>query len=100
MLNKNQRYAYVTNFSSGTISSYRVAPDGTLTLDNAVAAQSSPGQKSIRDENFTADGRFLYAIDINAQKIFGWWINNHNGHLVPIGSFAGLPATVAGIAAR
>lgn len=99
VLNKNQRYAYVTNFSSGTISSYRVAPDGTLTLNQAVAATSSPGQKSIRDENFSADGHFLYAIDINAQKIFGWQINR-DGSLVSIGSFGGLPSTVAGIAVR
>lgn len=100
VLNNNQRYAYVTNFSSGTISSYRVAQNGSLTLANAVVAQTSPGQKSTRDENFTPDGRFLYAIDVNAQKVFGWRINNLTGALIPVGSFPGLPATVAGIAVR
>jgi hypothetical protein len=34
----------------------------------------------------------------DAQKVFGWTVAD-DGELVPIGAFAGVPATVAGLAA-
>jgi 6-phosphogluconolactonase len=100
ILSKDERFAYVTNFGDGSISSYDVALDGHLTLHASVAtATSSFGQKSIRDEGRTPDGRYLYAIDITAQRVFGWSIQS-NGSLVHIGDVPGVPSTVAGIAVR
>ena len=44
MITNNQHYAYVTNNGSGTISSYRVAPDGSIALLQPVAATTgAPG---------------------------------------------------------
>ena len=40
----------------------------------------------------------LYAIDADAQRIFGWAVDE-NASLSPIGSWSGIPATVAGLAA-
>ena len=47
------RFAYVTNFGDGTISSYEIADDGSLELRNAVAGSTRLGEKGIRDEAIT-----------------------------------------------
>jgi 6-phosphogluconolactonase (cycloisomerase 2 family) len=99
IISKDDRFAYVTNFGDGTISSYDIALDGSLTLHDPVAATTTFGQLSIRDEELSIDGRFLYAIDITAQKVFGWRVEQ-NGSLVPIEAISGVPNTVAGIAVR
>jgi 6-phosphogluconolactonase len=92
------RFAYVTNFGDGTISSYEITGDGRLELRDAVAGSTRLGQKGVRDEAITRDGRFLYAIDTDAQKVFGWAVGS-DGDLASIGAFDGVPATVAGLAA-
>jgi 6-phosphogluconolactonase len=92
------RFAFVTNFGDGAISSYAISPDGALTLRDAVAGSTRLGQKGVRDEAITRDGGYLYAIDADAQQIFGWAIAE-NGELAAIGAFDGVPATVAGLAA-
>jgi 6-phosphogluconolactonase len=92
------RFAYVTNFGDGTISSYAIAGDGALTLREAVAGSTRLGEKGVRDEAITRDGRFLYAIDAEASRIFGWEIGQ-SGELAAIGAFDGVPPTVAGLAA-
>ena len=92
------RFAYVTNFGDGTISSYDIGNDGSLELRDAVAASTRLGQKGIRDEAITRDGSYLYAIDADAQKLFGWTVQS-DGTLVSVGAFEGVPATVAGLAA-
>jgi 6-phosphogluconolactonase len=88
----------VTNFGDGTISSYAIGGDGSLQLRDAVAGSTVAGEKGIRDEAITRDGRYLYAIHPDAQKLFGWLVRS-NGQLDPIGEFEGVPATVAGLAA-
>jgi len=92
------RFAYVTNFGDGTISSYEIGDDGSLALRAAVAGATREGEKGIRDEAISRDGRFLYAIDADAQKVFGWTVGS-NGALASIGAFEGVPQTVAGLAA-
>ena len=92
------RFAYVTNFGDGTISSYEIANDGALQLRDAVAGSTRLGEKGIRDEAITRDGSYLYAIDADAQRLFGWTVGS-DGTLVSIGAFEGVPATVAGLAA-
>jgi 6-phosphogluconolactonase len=93
------RFVYVTNFRDGTISSYRIGDDGKLELAEAVAASTRLGQAGVRDEAISSDGRFLYALDADAQRVHGWRIGPE-GRLTEIGSFDGLPATVAGLAAN
>lgn len=53
-----------------------------------------PGGVVIRVES----GQLLYAIDADSRRIFGWSVGG-DGSLAPVGSWAGLPATVAGLAA-
>src|SRR5262249_59678435 len=97
-LTKDDRFAYVTNFGDGTISCYEIAADGRLKLHDPVAGSARQGEKSLRDEAISGDGRYLYAIDPDAQKLFGWAVGQ-GGHLTPAGQFGGVPGTVAGLAA-
>ena len=95
----DDRFAFTTNFADGAVSRYAIGTDGVLTLEDATAALTEDGRPGLRDEVLTPDGRFLYAIDADSGSIFGWEIGQ-GGSLAPIGSWGGLPKTVAGLAAR
>ena len=91
------RYVFGTNFADGAVSRYSVSSGGELVLDDAVAAVTFDGVPGLRDEGITADGQFLYAIDADGGRVFGWRVEH--GTLSPLGSWNGLPTTVAGLAA-
>jgi 6-phosphogluconolactonase len=92
------RYAFTTNFGDGAISRYTIGDDGSISLDDAAAGLAVDGQTGLRDEALSGDGRFLYAIDADSRRVHGWAVGE-GGSLSPIGSWEGLPATVAGLAA-
>jgi DNA-binding beta-propeller fold protein YncE len=92
------RYAFTTNFADGAVSRYALCADGSLALEDAAAGTALEGATGLRDEDVSADGRFLYAIDANSRHIFGWTIGAE-GSLTPVGDWEGVPATVAGLAA-
>ncbi len=93
------RFVYATNFADGAVSRYEVSADGSLALDDAVAGTAVEAHPGLRDDDISGDGRYLYAIDADAHRIFGWHIGP-DGLLTPVGSRNGLPASVAGIAAN
>ena len=92
------RYVFTTNFADGAVSRYAVDDEGAIELDDAAAATAFEGQTGLRDEDFSADGRFLYAVDADSRQVFGWELED-GGRLRPIGSWDGLPSTIAGLAA-
>lgn len=92
------RYAFTTNFADGAVSRYAIAADGSIALEDAAAGVAVDGQPGLRDEDLSADGRFLYAVDADARRVVGWAVRE-GGELEPLGSWAGLPATAAGLAA-
>jgi 6-phosphogluconolactonase len=98
VVSHDDRYVFTTNFADGAVSRYAVAGDGSLTLEDATAGITEDGRPGLRDEGLAADGRFLYAIDADSGSVFGWEVGDA-GSLAPIGSWGGLPATVAGLAA-
>ena len=98
MVTGDGAYAFTTNFADGAVSRYAIGADGTLTLDAATAAISVDGRPGLRDEGLTGAGRHLYAIDADSGSIFGWAVGA-GGELTPVGSWSGLPLTVAGLAA-
>jgi 6-phosphogluconolactonase len=98
VVTKDGRYAFTTNFADGAVSRYAIAADGSLALDDSVAGTAVDGRTGLRDEDLSADGRFLYAIDADSRRIFGWSVGD-GGQLSPVGSYEGLPPTVAGLAA-
>jgi len=95
---KDGRHVFVTNFGDCTISSYSIGEDGAIELAEAVAASTRLGKAGIRDEAISSNGRFLYALDADAQKVHGWSVGT-DGRLAEIGAFEGVPPTVAGLAA-
>jgi 6-phosphogluconolactonase len=96
---KDGRFAFTTNFADGAVSRYAVAPGGELVLEDAVAGAAREGETGLRDEDLTADDRYLYAVDADSQRVVGWAVGG-DGSLSLVGAWDGLPATVAGLAAR
>src|SRR5215218_6696464 len=94
----DDRFAFTTNFADGAVSRYAIAADGSLSLEDATAGISVDGMPGLRDEDITSDGRFLYAIDADGGRIWGWSVEAE-GALEPLGSWDDLPTTVAGLAA-
>jgi 6-phosphogluconolactonase len=94
----DDRFAFTTNFADGAVSRYAIAADGSLSLEDATAGIAVEGKPGLRDEDLSSDGRFLYAIDADGGRIYGWSVGAE-GSLEPVGSWEGLPATVAGLAA-
>ena len=97
-LTKDDRFAYAKNFGDGTVSCYEIDADRSLRLHEPVAGSTGQGEKGIRDEAISGDGRYLYAIDADAQRLCGWAVGQ-GGRLRPVGEFGGGPNTVAGLAA-
>jgi 6-phosphogluconolactonase len=98
VITPDDRYAFTTNFADGAVSRWAIGDDGTLTLEDATAGIAVDGETGLRDEDLSSDGRFLYAIDADSRRVFGWAVDAE-GSLSPIGSWDGLPATVAGLVA-
>ncbi len=98
VISKDGRYAFTTNFADGKISRYRIERDGTLALEDPAAGVTVENSAGVRDEDLSSDGRYLYAVDADARRIFGFAVGD-DGSLEPVGSWDGLPATVAGLAA-
>lgn len=111
-LENNGRYAYGANYTSGTISSYRITNNGRLRLLEAVAGTTDdlpcttpPGCPAGSNRNrqgstpldirVSPDGRFLYDVLPGSGRVAGWRIND-DGSLTKIGEFGGLPKTVNG----
>ena len=98
VVTNDDRYVFTTNFADGAVSRYAIGSDGSITLDDPVAATAVEGQTGLRDEALTRDGEFLYAIDADTGRIFGWAVGDA-GTLRPVGAWEGVPETVAGLAA-
>jgi len=94
----NGRYAFGSNYTSGTISSFRIGTDGSLTLLERVAGTTEhPGNvqgSTPLDERISPDGRFLYVVLPGSGKV-AWRIED-DGRLTKLGEFAGLPRTIDG----
>lgn len=97
IVNRSGQLAYVSNSGTSTISSVAVAPDGSLRLRAAVAANTGSGTAPI-DSALTRDGRFLYVISTSNGMLVGFRVQN--GQLSPAASVAGLPLSIQGVAAR
>jgi 6-phosphogluconolactonase (cycloisomerase 2 family) len=92
------KFAFTTNFADGAVSRYAIGADGSLSVDDATAGIAVDGMTGLRDEDLSDDGRFLYVIDADGGRIYGWSVGAA-GALETVGSWEGLPATVAGLAA-
>ncbi len=84
----NGRYAYVGN-GSGSISSYGIGNDGTLTLLQSIAAMEPSvlaGVNSVAGDAWVSpDGKYLYSTYLGADKIVSYAIDASTGALSKVG---------------
>jgi 6-phosphogluconolactonase len=95
----NGRFAFISNTGNGTISSYSVSDDGSLTLSNAVAASTGTGSAPI-DMALSNKNRYLYVTDNGRQLLHAFAVGQDGTTLTPIDEEGGLPFGAQGIAAK
>jgi len=91
------RFGYTGN-GSGSVSGFRIAPDGAIRLlgDGGAAVISS----GVNDIALSANSRYLYVLQTGgAQAIHAFRIQN-DGSLRALGPVGGLPTGTRGLAAR
>jgi len=97
VVSKNGKVAYTTNAGSGTISSYRVGSDGSLTLLDPTAGVTGAGSSPI-DMAFSNNGKYLYALSAGANTI-SIFRAQANGSLASIDT-ASVPVGAVSLATR
>jgi len=97
VITKNGKYAYTTNAGSGSVSSYLIGKDGSLSLLNATAGLTGNGSSPI-DMAFSKDNAFLYTLNAGSHTISAFQVLA-DGSLVSTGA-AGVMAGAVGLAAR
>ncbi len=90
---RHGRFAYTTNTGSDSVSGYRVARDGRLTLMNGPASAAGDAPTDL-----DAAAGYLYVLNSGSQDISAYVVDAH-GSLVANGGATGLPAGSVGIAA-
>lgn len=90
--------AIVSNTGSGTISTYNIGGDGTLTLANAVAADTGL-DSAPRDMALSNNDQILFVQTEGGQSVAIFHIEN-NGTLTSVDTVGGLPFGAQGIAAK
>ena len=99
VVTKNGRYAYTTNTASGSVSGYRVAKDGKLTLlADGLTANIGAGSGPI-DAALSKSSQFLYVLNGAIGTVNGYGVEA-NGSLTPISNVGGLAPGANGLVAN
>lgn len=97
VISKDGKLAYTTNAGSASLSGYQVARTGHLTLFAGRAGETGV-DTGPTDASKSRDGRLIYVLSPRSQTVIGFAMQA-DGSLVSLGSFGGLPANAAGMAA-
>jgi len=87
---------FVSNTASGNLSSYQVRANGDAALLKPIAVSIAPGAPI--DSALSSEEHFLYVEDSAPGMVFIFRVQDHG--LARVGSVAGLPTTLQGIAAQ
>ena len=87
VITRDQRYAFIANFGSGTISSYRIDASGALTLIAGAAASTGATTQPV-DLALSDDGAYLFLLLRGAGAVASFRIEA-NGGLTSRGVVAG-----------
>lgn len=90
------KLAYTGNGGSGTVSSFRVGWDGSLTLISANAAGATYAPSL--DLAFSSGDGFIYLLSANSGNLEGFQVNHSTGALTWVTTVS-IPTSAAGIAA-
>ena len=93
----NGRIAYDSNAHGGTISSFAIHVDGSISLVQSVAADTGAGSTPL-DLAASSNGRFLYVNEAGSQMLAGYRIGL-GGSLTAVPGSISLPAGSSGLAA-
>lgn len=96
-ISKNGKFAYTANAGSGSISSYAIGEDGSLTLLNPVSGSTGAGSSPV-DMAFSINGRFFYALGSAAHTVTIFEMGA-DGSLASMGG-VNVPVGVVGLAAH
>lgn len=96
-VSKNGKFAYSANAGDASVSAYRVANDGSLTLIDGRAGITGAGTAPI-DMAMSHNSQYLYVLSARSQNVVAFAADSAGG-LTLIGSFGGLPLGTAGVAA-
>ncbi|MGI0493561.1 lactonase family protein [Alkalinema pantanalense CENA528] len=100
VVSKDGEYAYTSNTASGTLSGFKILPNGALKALNAdgVTASTGTGSGPI-DMIFSRNGRFLSSLNTGNGTITTFRLRE-GGRLVSSGSISNLPRSANGLVAR
>lgn len=86
----NRRFVFGTNELDGTLNTYRLDASGQLTLINSTSVMpaGSSAKPWAADLHLTPDGKFLYASERTTSTLAAFRVDNKNGKLTSIGSYA------------
>ncbi len=87
LLSKDERYAYTANFASGTVSSFRVQPNGIVELIDGTAAVLGVTSEPT-DIRLSQDGRFFYVLLRGTGKVAAFRVEE-NASLTPLNVVSG-----------
>jgi 6-phosphogluconolactonase len=90
------KFGFTSNTGAGNLSSYQISGNGTLNLEEAIAATADGGNPI--DSAFSSDSAFLYVEDTSMGRVLIYRVNGASLSL--IGTVTGFPTTVQGIAAQ
>jgi 6-phosphogluconolactonase len=94
----NGRYAFSANAGTSSVSSFRVAHDGQLSLVAGAAAVTGPNAGAL-DMAVSPSGEQLHVFANRGLQIVSYTITP-GGTLLPLGAVGGMPAGSAGLAAN
>ena len=98
VITRDNRYAYVTNTGSASVTGYRIGRDGSLAILDADGKTGNTGMTPI-DAALSRGSRFLYTLDAGSHTITAFRVND-DGSLASVGQTPGIPAGAVGLAAR
>jgi len=100
VVSRNGRYAYTTNTGSSSITGYRIARNGALSLldANGVTAPTGSGSAPI-DVATSSDGKFLFALSPNVGTISSFRVGNDGSLRVGL-RIDGIPSSASGLVAH
>lgn len=93
----NGRFAYTTNTGSGSISSFGVDRDGSISLLESVGADTGAGSAPT-DLALSEHGRQLFVLNSGTHTVGAYRVRGDGG-LVAVDTVGGLPAGATGLAA-
>ena len=92
----NGKWAFDSNAHGGTISSFMIHANGSISLALSVAASTGAGTAPL-DLQVSSDGRFLYVNEAGSHVLGGYWIGS-GGTLVAVPGAPAIPAGTSGLA--